>query len=340
MPKFADDITRKIDELKLSRAAIPTKFRQLTEILNKNYAVTAMSKLNRKAANYYLNLKNTMHTYLGTMLGGTTTTIFNANKKPRFTFNESPDGKLSVYYITSTVGNEKPKWPTNLQPYLVDQLKTYKKTGYFEGEKPPTGLRNLLDRLYFKIVGGCKSGGHLPVILLTAVVNSAHCDVSYNVAQIVEDGEHPTVKISDQTGKHDKSFDDVKLLAPPKSAYEWRNSPGKAYSSIHLKEYKDGEAWLKNDGAPVPKQIADKLSGRYYKNFDEFRKDFWKEVAKDPVLSKQFTKGNLITMSKGNAPAAPLSEQVGGRIKFELDHNHEIQDGGLVYDLGNRCLST
>ena len=100
------------------------------------------------------------------------------------------------------------------------------------------------------------------------------------------------------------------------------------------------DAWLKNDGAPVPKQIADKLSGRYYKNFDEFRKDFWKEVAKDPVLSKQFTKGNLITMSKGNAPAAPLSEQVGGRIKFELDHNHEIQDGGLVYDLGNIIIRT
>lgn len=186
----------------------------------------------------------------------------------------------------------------------------------------------MLDRLYFKIVGGCKSGGSAGVILLAANINSAHCDVSYNVAQVVEDGEHPTIKVSDQTGKHDKSFDDVKLLAPPKSAYEWRNSPGKAYSSIHLKEYKDGEAWLKNDGAPVPKQIADKLSGRYYKNFDEFRKDFWKEVAKDPVLSKQFTKGNLITMSKGNAPAAPLSEQVGGRIKFELDHNHEIQDGG------------
>lgn len=214
LPKFADDITRKIDELKLSRAAIPTKFRQLTEILNKTYAVTAMSKLNRKAANYYLNLKNTMHVYLGTMLGGTTFSSFDSKGKSRFTFNES-NGKLNVFYVTPTLNGEKPKWPTNLKSYLVEQLTNYKNTGYFEGRKVPDNERSYYNNYYNKIVGGCKSGGHLPVILLTAVVNSAHCDVSYNVAQIVEDGEHPTVKISDQTGKHDKSFDDVKL--PPQS---------------------------------------------------------------------------------------------------------------------------
>ena len=78
LPKFADNITRKIDELKLSRAAIPTKFRQLTEILNKSYAISKISRLNRASQQYYTNLKNTMHVYLGTMLGGTTTTIFNA----------------------------------------------------------------------------------------------------------------------------------------------------------------------------------------------------------------------------------------------------------------------
>ena len=146
--------------------------------------------------------------------------------------------------------------------------------------------------------------------------------------------------MSDQTGKHDKSFDDVKLLEPPKSAYEWRYSPVKAYSSVHLKEYKNGETWLNNSGAPVPKQIADKLSGRYYKNFDELRKDFWKEVANDPVLSKQFNKNNLSRMKEGLAPIAPKSEQVGGRKSFELDHNHEIRDGGLVYDLANIIIRT
>ena len=145
LPKFADDITRKIDELKLSRAAIPTKFRQLTEILNKNYAVTAMSKLNRKAANYYLNLKNTMHVYLGTMLGGTTFSSFDSKGKSRFTFNES-NGKLNVFYVTPTLNGEKPKWPTNLKSYLVEQLTNYKNTGYFEGRKVPDNERSYYNR--------------------------------------------------------------------------------------------------------------------------------------------------------------------------------------------------
>lgn len=40
-------------------------------------------------------------------------------------------------------------------------------------------------------------------------------------------------------------------------------------------------------------------------------------------------------MRRGNAPFAPKDQQVGGRKSFELDHNTEIQDNGLVYDFGN-----
>ncbi|UBX30793.1 hypothetical protein LDL57_16285 (plasmid) [Arsenophonus apicola] len=45
-------------------------------------------------------------------------------------------------------------------------------------------------------------------------------------------------------------------------------------------------------GAPIPSQIADKLRGKEFANFDQFRKTFWQEVAKDPELSGQFDPGN------------------------------------------------
>ncbi len=41
-----------------------------------------------------------------------------------------------------------------------------------------------------------------------------------------------------------------------------------------------------------PKQVADKLKGREFKNFAEFRSEFWKAVADDPDLAKQFSPGN------------------------------------------------
>lgn len=37
-------------------------------------------------------------------------------------------------------------------------------------------------------------------------------------------------------------------------------------------------------------------------------------------------------MKDGKAPYSIVNEQVGGRVKYELDHNIEIQNGGNVYD--------
>lgn len=45
-------------------------------------------------------------------------------------------------------------------------------------------------------------------------------------------------------------------------------------------------------------------------------------------------------MKNGDAPYAPLSEQVGGRQKYELDHVEEIQHGGSVYDICNILINT
>ncbi len=45
------------------------------------------------------------------------------------------------------------------------------------------------------------------------------------------------------------------------------------------------------NGAPIPAHIADKLRGREFKTFDEFREALWLEVSQDPELIAQFSSG-------------------------------------------------
>ncbi|OCQ51942.1 Pyocin-S2 [Photorhabdus australis subsp. thailandensis] len=88
-------------------------------------------------------------------------------------------------------------------------------------------------------------------------------------------------------------------------------------------------------GAPIPSQIADKLRGRTFNNFDDFRRAFWKEVGNDSKLSKQFDPSNLSTMKNGRAPYARKTEQVGKRVKIEFHHIQQISKEGDVYNLDN-----
>ncbi|WEF11366.1 HNH endonuclease [Pectobacterium actinidiae] len=83
-------------------------------------------------------------------------------------------------------------------------------------------------------------------------------------------------------------------------------------------------------GAPIPSQIADKLRGREFANFDAFREAFWLEVSKDPELSRPFDPGSLATMKNGRAPYVRKSERAGKRVKAELHHVKPIKDGGVV----------
>lgn len=119
-----------------------------------------------------------------------------------------------------------------------------------------------------------------------------------------------------------------------------RDMPGK----VSGKGQKVGEGWLKKAsqelGAPVPSQIADKLRGREFANFDAFRNAFWREVSKDPALSKQFDLGSLATMKKGRAPYVRKTERAGKRVKAELHHLDMIKDGGRVYDVDNLGVVT
>jgi filamentous hemagglutinin len=132
------------------------------------------------------------------------------------------------------------------------------------------------------------------------------------------------------------------LLEDARTSLQLRNSLGLAHGR-DLPVINSGEQWLRGTSANagrVPGQIADRLAGRSFASFDEFRQAFWDEVAHDPVLSQQFGPNSLREMQAGRAPFAPPSEQVGGRIKYEIDHMTEIQYGGNVYDMNNLIIRT
>ncbi|OCT22548.1 HNH endonuclease signature motif containing protein [Pseudomonas putida] len=96
-----------------------------------------------------------------------------------------------------------------------------------------------------------------------------------------------------------------------------------------------GEGAITPQGAPIPSRIAEKLTGRWYAEFDRLREAFWKEVAADSAFSKHFTRGNLLRTRDGLAPKPPDTEHVGKRTSFELHHINEVANGGAVYDLDN-----
>lgn len=119
-----------------------------------------------------------------------------------------------------------------------------------------------------------------------------------------------------------------------------RDMPGKASG----KGEPVGEGWLNNAGkdlgAPVPGQIADKLRGREFANFDVFRKAVWTEVGKDPELLKQFKNQNKTNVINGKSPFVPESGRVGGRQRFGLHHVKQIKDNGAVYEVDNIRVMT
>ncbi|TLI90740.1 type VI secretion system tip protein VgrG [Escherichia sp. E4694] len=104
------------------------------------------------------------------------------------------------------------------------------------------------------------------------------------------------------------------------------------------------EKWLEAAssglGAPVPAQVADKLRGKSFRNFDHFREEFWLAVAECPELMSQFKRVNQMEIRDGNAPFSIVPEQVGGRKRFEIHHIERIIDGGAVYDFENMRVNT
>ncbi|MCT4711247.1 S-type pyocin domain-containing protein [Enterobacteriaceae bacterium H11S18] len=142
----------------------------------------------------------------------------------------------------------------------------------------------------------------------------------------------------------ERSFRDY-ILVHPAGTFDpiyiyLRNLPGQ----VTGKGQKVTGTWLadagQGNGSPIPSQIADKLRGRTFSNFDNFRAAFWLEVSKDPVLSQQFKRHNLTHIQKGNSPFTREQDAVGGRERYELHHITPISEGGDVYNVDNMGVTT
>ena len=73
------------------------------------------------------------------------------------------------------------------------------------------------------------------------------------------------------------------------------------------------------------------------------REAFWKAVADDPNIAKQFDEGNLALMKQGQAPFAVPSQQTGAgwaQQKYNLHHRQSLEEGGDLYDLDNIIVVT
>jgi hypothetical protein len=130
-------------------------------------------------------------------------------------------------------------------------------------------------------------------------------------------------------------------LDTKQTAYQLRNTPGKAMGGEHLVEI--GDNWLRGTHAnagKMPKQIADKMRDMEFKTFNEFRKTFWKLVADDNNLGKQFKQSDIKNMRSGLAPAVDPMQRADGFNSYQLHHYKPIHDGGGVYDLDNIVIVT
>ena len=119
-------------------------------------------------------------------------------------------------------------------------------------------------------------------------------------------------------------------------AEERRNSPGVATMSTALADA--AKDWLAlsvrtKDGARIPGQVANKLAGRRFKDFDSLRRALWMTIADTPELAEGFSPSNLARMRLGYAPMAPDFKDGSRYGRFELHHDPAIGNDGPVFDL-------
>jgi hypothetical protein len=127
------------------------------------------------------------------------------------------------------------------------------------------------------------------------------------------------------------------------TAKKKRNTPGFAYGGDSLRIVTQGTKWwygTHGNIARMPKQIAISMRGKRFGNWDALRKAIWTYIGNDPVLNNGFSKSNVKTMEKGNAPIALPSQWLGARDSYEIHHMTPISQGGGVYDFDNFLIVT
>ena len=154
-----------------------------------------------------------------------------------------------------------------------------------------------------------------------------------------------------------KEFNDYILVFPAGSGIKpiyvyLKEDPRKLPGVVtgHGVPLSPGTRWLdmsvsnNGNGAPIPAHIADKLRGREFKTFDEFREALWLEVSQEPELIAQFSEINQLRISQGFTPFAPdEGHYIGPKEtlkKFQIHHFIAIEYGGGVYDIDNLRIVT
>ncbi|TBX38930.1 WXG100 family type VII secretion target [Bacillus thuringiensis] len=145
-------------------------------------------------------------------------------------------------------------------------------------------------------------------------------------------------------GKIDYKVDTIKpsdtyMFAKTSSAVK-RKTPGTVTSSFNLKRSLGTQKKLMyNDGAIgiIPQEVREKLVGREFRSFDDFREELWKTLS-DSSYAKEFSPMNIKLMKKGKAPYSPRSEHYGNHNKYILHHKQPIDKGGDVYNLDNLII--
>ncbi|WP_144495695.1 WXG100 family type VII secretion target [Bacillus thuringiensis] len=145
-------------------------------------------------------------------------------------------------------------------------------------------------------------------------------------------------------GKIDYKVDTIKpsdtyMFAKTSSTVK-RKTPGTVTSSFNLERSLGTQKKLMyNDGAIgiIPQEVREKLVGREFKSFDDFREEFWKTLS-DSSYAKEFSPMNIKLMKKGKAPYSPRTEHYGNHNKYILHHKQPIDKGGDVYNLDNLII--
>lgn len=119
-----------------------------------------------------------------------------------------------------------------------------------------------------------------------------------------------------------------------------RNEPGVASGAGKQVEADWLREGVRNGVMPIPASVAEKLEGRKFGSFDSYRRAFWKAVAQDPELSRQFDRRNIARIQNGLPPMAPPDQQVGQRGRWEIDHVKPLWADGELYESENLQIMT
>jgi hypothetical protein len=121
-----------------------------------------------------------------------------------------------------------------------------------------------------------------------------------------------------------------------------RREAGVAYASRPPTRIR--ERWLQGSDRRLglfPAQVAERLRGRTFSSFREFKEAVWTTVAEFPELTEGFDDVSIRRMRRGWAPLAPADHHFGGQVTYILHHRvRVVDDPDRLYDTSNLLILT